>query len=101
MMEEEEEGQYDDIAKYEDASSEDEQNIVILEEPKSASTGQDGCVTEQPSDEKTEFAKTSVNGYDSMNNTESESAKENEELLTPADTEGRKDQAEAVPDKSE
>eukprot|EP00795_Rhopilema_esculentum_P013143 gene13145-3935_t len=71
MMEEEEEGQYDDITKYEEASSEDEQSGVVTEEPKSE---KEECayVPGKPNEEKTTFAKDSPNGYSSMNKTDPE-----------------------------
>ena len=101
MMEEEEEGQYDDITKYEDASSEDEHNVLVTEEPKS-DKGQKDCITEEPKEEKTEFAKAHVNGYESMSKTESENAKKEEEEAAPAgEIKGSNDQDNAVPDKTE
>jgi len=100
MMEEEEDGQYDDITKYEDASSEDEQTAIVLEEPKPEKEHED-CVTSQPSEEKTEFAKTSINGYDSMKDTETDSTTKDQETTPLNGTEGNKDEKEAVSDKSE
>lgn len=76
-MEEDEEGQYDDITKYDEASSEDEQPIIVTEEPKSDKEQGEKYVPGKLAEEKTEFAKTSANGYDSMSKTEADSKPEN------------------------
>ena len=77
---EEEEGQYDDITKYEEASSEDEQSSgVVTEEPKSEKdTGSDYVpgVQAKTSEEKAAFAMPAPNGYDSIVKTDSTSSKE-------------------------
>lgn len=80
-MEEDEEGTYDDITKYDEASSEDEQSGVVTEEPTS-DKGPSEYVPGKPLEEKTEFAKAAANGYDSMNKTEVDSSDKNEVATT-------------------
>ena len=103
MMEEEEEGQYDDITKYEEASSEDEQSRVVTEEPKS-NVGQTDYVPGQPSEpseEKTEFAKSPGNGYDSITKTESESVPKTEGTASPTENKEESEPSGPLLDKSD
>ncbi len=69
MVEEDEEAQYDDITKYDEASSEDEQGEAITKEPKSERNDGASYVPGKPS-EGTTFAMPAPNGYDSFRKAE-------------------------------
>ncbi len=78
-MVEEEDEQYDDITKYDEATSEEGQNEAVTTEPMSEKDGSDKYVPGKPSEE-TVFAMPAPNGYDSFKNDTS-----SEKLVTKED----------------